>query len=150
LRDFKCNFLEKINFVHYQGAADRLARVNFFLQNRKLTLETGLNIIKTSVSIILALILEKTFIIYFLKCPTRVLGQFVKTQVTVQLPVIKKFMATAVPSLKLNRNSVDETNGSKENRMKLMHKRHKRETVVEVLQLQNTTFLLHYTYTHIK
>jgi len=77
-------------------------------------LETQLNLIKTSVSIILALILEKTFIIYFLKCPICVLSQFVETQVPIQLPVIKKLMATAVPILKLNRNFVDETNGSNE------------------------------------
>jgi len=124
------------------------SRVNFFLQNKKLTLETWLNLIKTSVSIILALVLEKTFAIYFLKRPICVLWQFVKTQVPIQLLVIKKLMATAVNILKLNRNSVDETNGSKENRMKWMHKRPKRETVVEVLQLRRTTFLLHYTYTH--
>ena len=92
--------------------------------------------------------MEKTFTIYFLKRPICVLWQFVKTQVPIQLLVVKKLMATAVPILKLNRNSVDETNGSKENRMKWMHKHPKRETVVEVLQLRRTTFPLHYTYTH--
>jgi len=124
------------------------SRVNFFLQNRKLTLETQLNLIKTSVSIIFSTNFGKNFYYLLFKMPHLCSVAVCRNTSANPITKMKKLMATAVPILKLSRNSVDETNGLKENRMKLMHKRHKRETVVEILQLRKTTFALHYTYTH--